>query len=208
MRARPVTPTVLVGEIAARIDAATARWVRVAVDGAPSTTPRELAEGLVRALRPAGRFALHVPAEGFLRAASLRYEQGRTNPDAFYADWLDLRALGREVLRPLAPGGGGRVLPSFWDPQRDRATRAEYVEVPPGGVVIVSGALLLGAGLDFDLSVHLAQSPAALARRVDPAAAWTLPAYERYADEVMPELIADVLVRADDPAHPAVVEEQ
>jgi hypothetical protein len=73
-------------------------------------------------------------------------------------------------------------------------------------VVIVSGALLLGAGLDVDLAVHLAQSPAALARRAAPAQAWTLPAYERYADEVMPELIADVVIRMDDPNHPALVE--
>jgi hypothetical protein len=78
--------------------------------------------------------------------------------------------------------------------------------VPPGGVVVVSGALLLGAGLDVDLAVHLAQSPAALARRADPSLAWTLPAYERYAQEVMPELIADVVVRVDDPNHPALVE--
>ena len=70
----------------------------------------------------------------------------------------------------------------------------------------MSGALLLGAGLDFDLAVHLAQSAAALARRVEPDRGWTLPAYERYRDEVMPELIADVVVRVDDPRHPALVE--
>ena len=205
MRARPVTPAVLVDELAARIDSLPA--ARVAVDGAPSTAPQLLAEALIEPLRRSGRFALHVPSNGFLRAASLRFERGRTSADAFYEDWLDLRALDREVLAPLT-ADGGRVLPSLWDPVRDRATRAPYVRVPPGGVVIVSGPLLLGAGLDFDLSVHLTQSPAALARRVDPAAEWTLPAYERYDDEVMPSLIADVLVRADDPAHPAIVDER
>jgi len=205
VRARPVTPAVLVDELAARIDSLPA--ARVAVDGAPSTAPQLLAEALIEPLRRSGRFALHVPSNGFLRAASLRFERGRTSADAFYEDWLDLRALDREVLAPLT-ADGGRVLPSLWDPVRDRATRAPYVRVPPGGVVIVSGPLLLGAGLDFDLSVHLTQSPAALARRVDPAAEWTLPAYERYDDEVMPSLIADVLVRADDPAHPAIVDER
>jgi len=34
---------------------------------------------------------------------------------------------------------------------------------------------------------------------------WTLPAYERYAEEVMPEYLADVVVRLDDPRHPALV---
>jgi hypothetical protein len=205
VRVRPVALPALVGELTDRIDGAQGPWARVAVDGAPSAAPDQLAGALVEALRVHGKAALHIPADGFLRAASLRFERGRTNPDAYYEDWLDLRALTREVLVPLAPGGSGRVLPSLWDAEADRATRASYVDLPPGGVVVVSGALLLGAGLDFDLAVHLAQSPAALARRVDPALAWTLPAYDRYADEVMPELIADVVVRVDDPNHPAVV---
>jgi hypothetical protein len=206
MRVRPVTLPALVGELIDRIDKLAGPWLRVAVDGAPSAGPDRLAGALAEALPVHGRAALHIPAGGFLRAASLRLERGRTNPDAYYEDWLDLRALTREVLAPLGPGGTGRVLPSLWDAAADRATRAGYVDVPPGGVVLVSGALLLGAGLDFDLAVHLAQSPAALARRADPALGWTLPAYDRYAEEVMPELIADVVVRVDDPNRPAVVE--
>jgi hypothetical protein len=47
-------------------------------------------------------------------------------------------------------------------------------------------------------------TPAALRRRTDPADRWTLPAYDRYADEVSPAGWADVVVRADDPDHPAV----
>jgi hypothetical protein len=211
VRVRPVALPALVDELTDRIDAHAETWVgrswlRVAVDGAPSASPELLADALVEPLRVRGRSALHIPAGGFLKAASLRLERGRTNPDAYYEDWLDLRALTREVLAPLAPGGTGRVLPSLWDEATDRATRAAYVDVPPGGVVIVSGGLLLGAGLDFDLAVHLAQSPAARARRVDPERAWTLPAFERYAEEVMPDLIADVVVRVDDPNHPALVE--
>lgn len=206
MRARPVAPAALVEELASAVDRAGAGWVRVGIDGAPSTGPETLAEDLIEPLRVRGRFAVHVPSNGFLKAASLRLERGRTNPDAYYEDWLDLRGLSREVLAPTAPGGSGRVLPSLWDPRTDRATRAVYLDVPAGGVVVVSGALLLGAGLDFDLTVHLAQSPATLARRADPALAWTLPAFTRYAEEVMPELLADVVIRVDDPRHPAVVD--
>ena len=206
MRVRPIAADVLVTELADRIDGVGPRRVRVAVDGAPSAGPDRLAEALVDPLRGRGRFALHVPSRGFWKAASLRLERGRRNPDAFYEDWLDLGALTREVLAPLAPGGSGTVLPSRWDPDTDRATRASYVDIPANGVVLVSGPMLLGAGLQFDVVVHLEQSPAALARRGDPAAAWTLPAYERYRDEVMPELLADVVVRVDDPRRPAVVD--
>jgi hypothetical protein len=102
-------------------------------------------------------------------------------------------------------GGTGRVLPSLWDPVTDRATRAPYLQLPAGAVVVVSGTMLLGAGLDFDVTVHLTQSPAALARRTEPEMRWTLPAFARYDEEVMPQDLADVVVRADDPRHPALV---
>jgi hypothetical protein len=154
-----------------------------------------------------GRSAIAVSAGDFLRPASLRLEYGRTDPNAFYEDWLDTRGLAREVLDPLGPGGTGRVLPALWDAAADRATRSAYQTLPAGGVVLVSGALLLGRGLAFDLSVHLSQSPAALARRTDPDLRWTLPAYERYATEVDPVRIADVVVRLDDPNHPALMDE-
>jgi len=72
--------------------------------------------------------------------------------------------------------------------------------------VIVSGPLLLGRGLPFELTVHLDLSPGALARRTPPELAWTLPAYDRYREEVDPTAFADVVVRVDDPRHPAVVE--
>jgi hypothetical protein len=206
VRARPVSLDRLVEELAARIVEAPAQaWLRVGIDGAPSTRPGELADALVAPLRVGGRPAVRVDTGDFLRPASLRFEQGRTNPDAYYEGWYDLAALSREVLGPLAPGGTGRILTTFWNPATDRSTRAPYLTVPPGGVLLLSGSLLLGAGLDLDLTVHCAQSPAALARRTPEPERWTLPAYARYAEEVMPEYLADVVVRLDDPRHPAIV---
>nr|WP_269813953.1 hypothetical protein [Jiangella endophytica] len=38
-----------------------------------------------------------------------------------------------------------------------------------------------------------------------PAEAWTLEACERYAAETGPEAVADLVVRADDPRHPALL---
>lgn len=207
MRVRPVTPEGLAGELVERIAAAASGdgWFRVAVDGAPATGPDRLAEALVDPLRARGHAALHVRTADFLRPASVRLEFGRTDPDAYYDGWFDAAGLRREVLDPLGPGGTGRVLPTLWDAVTDRATRAGYVTLPPGGVLLVSGDLLLGAGLPFELAVHLLMSPAALARRTPPELAWTLPAYGRYADEVAPQTFADVVVTVNDPRHPAVV---
>ena len=204
MRYRPISPASLAEELTDRIDALTdRRRIAVAVDGAAGATETtELADALVDPLRLRGHATLRVSAHDFLRPASLRFEHGRTNPDARYIDWLDLGALRREVLDPLAEDGSGEVLPALWDAERDRATRAARVPLPPGGVVLIDGELLLGAGLAFDLAVHLWLSPAALRRRVPEA--WALPAYERYEAEVGPGTLADVVVRVDDPRHPAL----
>jgi hypothetical protein len=207
VKVRPITPAALVEELADRIAGRLPdRRLRVAVDGAPAAGPDALAAALVDPLRVRGRAALRIRSADFLRPGSVRLELGRRDPDSYYLRWLDESGLRREVLDRLGPGGTGRVLPSLWNPVTDRATRAGHLTVPPGGVVLVSGALLLGAGLPFDLAVHLALSPAALARRTTPAEQWTLPAFARYEAEVAPARVADVVVRVDDPARPAVVD--
>ncbi|WP_043640087.1 uridine kinase [Nonomuraea candida] len=206
MRARPISREALVGELAELICARPPeRWVRVAVDGAPAARPGVLADALVAPLRLRGRPVLRVAAGDFLRPASLRLEYGRTDPDAFHDDWLDVKALRREVLDPLEPGGSGRVLPALWDSTIDRAYRTPYEELPPGGVAVVDGTLLLGRGLAFDVSVHLWLSPGALERGTPEDLRWTLPAYRRYEHETRPQERADVVVRADHPERPAVL---
>ena len=146
-----------------------------------------------------------MPAAGFYRPASLRLEHGRTDPDARYTDWLDAGALTREVLGPVGPGGSGDYLPVLWDVARDRAARARPRPAPPGGVVLVPGALLQGIGLPFDVVVHLRMSPAARRRLTPPEQAWELPAFDRYDDEVDPAGLADAVVLADHPDRPALV---
>ncbi|GAA1512460.1 uridine kinase [Streptomyces synnematoformans] len=178
-------------------------WVRVAVDGAPAAEPGALAARVGDALRVRGRASLVLDAGGFLRPASLRYEFGREDPDAYHDTWLDTGALWREVFGPLEPGGDGRVLPDLWDPVTDRATRSPYTRLPPGGVLLLYGPLLLGRWFPFDLTVHLRLSAAALARRTPEEDRWTLPAYARYEEETGPAEAADVLVRLDDPRRPA-----
>jgi len=204
---RPVAVDRLADEIADVVDeAATAcsNVLRVAVDGHPATSPGAFADALVDSLRLRGRPVLRVSAEWFLRPASLRFERGRTDPDAFYDDRLDEAALRRELLDPLGPGGSRLFLPTLWDPETDRATRAQYESAPAGSVLILDGTLMLGRGLPFDLTVHLRLSAGARERRVSPAERWALPAYGRYEREADPERTADVLIRLDDPRHPAL----
>ncbi|MDT5041190.1 MAG: hypothetical protein QOE51_2175 [Actinoplanes sp.] len=205
MRVRPVSFDVLVEELADQIAGSGAEHVRVAVDGAPAAAPERLADALVDPLRVRGRPAVRILTADFLRPASLRLEFGRENPEAFYAGWLDEAGLTREVLAPAGPGGTGRILRRLWNADTDRSAREPYTELKPGAIVLVSGSLLLGAGLSFDVTVHLQMSIAALRRRSDPRDLWSLPAYVRYEEEVGPATFADMVVRVDDPRHPAMV---
>ena len=204
---RPVAAERLADELAGILDRAADRCrhvLRVAVDGHPATRPEALADALVAPLRLRGRPVLRVGSGWFLRPASVRLEHGRTDPDAFYDDRLDLAALRREVLDPLGPAGSGRYLPTLWDPVTDRATRAGYESAPARAVLVLDGTLLLGAGLPFDLVVHLRLSAAARERRAAADERWALPAYERYDAEVDPAALAEIVVRVDDPRRPAL----
>lgn len=205
MRVRPISWESLVGAVTGDLLGRDGR-VRVAVDAAAALGPGRFAASVVAALRAAGRFALHVDGGDFLLPASQRFEFGRTSAESFYEGWRDERGLRREVLDPAAPDGSGRVLPALWRTDIDRSARADYVAVPADGVTVVSGQFLLGAGLAFELAVHLECSAAALARRTPPEERWTLPAYQRYADEVGPAAFADLVVRVEDQRRPAVVE--
>lgn len=201
---RPETPHGVAALVARHI-AGLRSPARVAIDG-PPWAGLPLADLVADALVAESRPPLIVRVCDFLRPASLRLERGRDDPDAYYEDWVDLGALRREVLEPAGPGGSRQVLPTLWDAERDRATRAAYVPVPEHGVVVVDGWFLLDGSLPFELTVHVALSAAARRRRVPEAgAARELPAWQRYDDEVRPADVADILVRADDPRRPAVV---
>ncbi|MBW0090343.1 uridine kinase [Pseudonocardia sp. KRD-184] len=201
MQVTPLTPERLADEVVGLVAARPGR-VRLAVDGPPPTRPEALAARVADDLRTLGRRAVVVAAADFLRPASVRLEHGREDPDELLDGWLDAAGLRREVLDPAV--STGRVLPRLWDAAADRAFRDGYAQLPPDGVVVVAGALLLGRGLPFDLAVHLRMSDAALARRTADDERWTLPAHSRYAAERDPAGHADLVVLADHPDRPAV----
>ncbi len=181
-----------------------ARPLRVALDAPGWVDTAPLVGALRTGLPAAGHPTGVVWAGDFYRDASLRYEYGRTDVESFYAGWLDTGALQREVLRPLAAAGHARYLPALRDPATNRSARAEPVQLPPSGVLLVCGELLLGAGLDFDTAIHLALSRAARKRQVPDELRWTLPAFDRYDLDADPVGLADVVIRYDDPGHPAL----
>jgi hypothetical protein len=199
-RVQPVSPDAVADAVVARL--LNRRGVlRVAVDGPHWAGSHDLAAALLAPIRVAGRSAGLVHAECFWRDASLRFENGRQDVDAF-REWMDAAALKREVLdRALEQSS---YLPSLRDPITNRATREAPVPLPGEGVVVVAGPFLLGRGLPFDASVHLSLTSGARRRGVPVDERWTLPAYDAYEAEVRPSEVAEIVVRYDDPRHPAL----
>ena len=136
-----------------------------------------------------------------MRPRSIRLEHGE-DPHAPWGRWYDDPGLRRELLDPLGPGGSLHATCSLWDVDPDRATREPRRPAPPGAVAVVDGPFLLRWELadGFDLVVHLQTSAAAIGRR-----GGTGPSWARYLGEVDPAARAGLVVRHDDPRHPALV---
>lgn len=170
---------------------------RVLLDGVGAG---QLADLLVAPLHAAGRHPVRVSGADFQRPAGERLEHGRQDALDFRERWTDVPALRREVL---AAAGQGSYLPALWDAVRERSARARRQPLPERAVLLVDGLFLLDHDLPAELVVHVALSPAALRRRGVPS--WQLSAFTAYDEQSRPGQRCDVLVRAEDPARPAVL---
>jgi hypothetical protein len=169
---------------------------------------RYVADAVAAAVEEAGRPVARVSAEDFLRPRSVRLEHGPDDVDAGYERWYDWSALRREVLDPLGPDGAGTWLPTLWEPELDRATRAPRRAAAPGTVAVVDGPFLLRweTADAVDLSVHLVVSPAARARRLPaPDLPRVSGAWDRYVTETDPASRADVVLLLERPTAPALL---
>lgn len=208
MVVEPVTPKGLAGLVArgaaelSHRAGPDGRGVAVGVDGVVTNDTAALADAVAAVLAGLGMPVLRASRESFLRPRSLRLELG-DDPQAPYERWYDDAGLRRELLDPLA-AGRRRVTTSLWDAGRDRATREPRRDVPPGCVAVVNGPFLLRSGLAdaFAHVTHLQTSPAAATRR---GAGALVASWGSYLDQTDPPAHASLVVRHDDPRHPAVV---
>lgn len=210
---RPLSPQTLAELAVARVAPllAPARdagvVVRLGVDGAVAEETDAVASAVAAAALDAGTGVLRVRAVDFLHRRSVRLEWGAHDVDAAYERWVDWAGLQREVLDPLADPADLTWLPRLRDAGSDRTAREPARRAAPGALLVLDGPYLLrwelGGGLDA--SLHLSTSPAALARRF-PADGDPRPgAWARYLAECDPASRADLVVRHDHPARPALL---
>src|SRR6478736_4886777 len=93
MRYRPLTPALLVRELAVHVDRRPETRPRVGFDGFAEAGVADLADAVAEQLREFGRPVIRASTRWWWRAASLRLELGRTDSDMLLYGWVDGPAL-------------------------------------------------------------------------------------------------------------------
>ncbi|WP_380169213.1 hypothetical protein [Jannaschia sp. R86511] len=181
--------------------------VRLAVDGAVEAETAAVADAVAAAALATGTGVVRVRAADFLHRRSVRLEWGPHDVDAAFERWVDWASLQREVLDPLADPTAMTWLPRLRDAATDRSAREPLLPAAPGALLVVDGPYLLRWELSgsVDAVVHLLTSPAALSRRFPDPGDPRPGAWARYVDECDPAARADLVVRHDHPARPALL---
>lgn len=181
--------------------------VRLGVDGAVDAETDAVAAAVAEAAINRGVGVLRVRAADFLHRRSVRLEWGGQDVDAAFDRWVDWASLKREVLDPLADPAAMTWLARLRDPGTDRSARESVRRAAPGALLVVDGPYLLRweLGGALDVAVHLVTSPAALARRFPEEGDPRPGAWARYRDECDPAARADLVLRHDHPARPALL---
>ncbi|MGC0363870.1 hypothetical protein ABH922_001854 [Rhodococcus sp. 27YEA15] len=195
----PSTPRALAEQIVELCEC-TPSVALVAVDGADCAQPHTLAAVVATAALDRQRPSAVVSVHDYIRPASLRLEFGHDDALSYRTLWFDYSALDREVI--TAARSRGTWLPRLWDERTDRSARAERRTVHERQVIVVAGPMLLGRGLDFDVTVRLDMSEAALRRRTAGSDQWTVDALLEHRRSVSEQV--DVEVKYDHPDRPAV----
>lgn len=204
VRYRPLTPDLLVRELADRVASLPEPRPRVGLDGFAQTGATDLGDAVAARLRELGRPVIRVSTRWWWRAASLRLEWGRTDVDMLLHGWVDNGALRRELLDPVAVGDSQGYLTRLRDPATDRAIRDTRRPVEDAAVLLVDGPFLLTDLDGLDAVIHLQLSPGALARALPDELQWWVAGYRRYLTEERPTDRADAVIAYDHPSAPAI----
>ena len=195
--------------------------LRVAIDGPLASGKTSLAEELAAAAAceaPVIRAGL----DGFHRPRAERYARGRASALGYYEDARDYRAIRRELLDPLGPGGSCRYRTTVFDLAADMPLDAPPAVAARDAVLIVEGTFLQRQEFDgaWDVVVFLDVDPdTSLARGMardavalggsEPALALYsqryMPARKLYVESREPCARADIVIDHHDFSRPVMV---
>ncbi len=220
--AQPPTPerAAMLAELADQVLAADADHpLKIAVDGGTGAGKSTLADELADEFRRRSRWAVRACTDFFKIPPDRRTDNG-------VGSRYDRPALRRELLDPLGPFGDRLVRTGSWDGWTRRSLLDRpRLSVPPGGIAVVDGVLILTDPeleelWDFRIWVHTSidtrrermvvrdalwsddPSPESLRKRFDDR---YRPDEEAYRIGSQVEQLADAFVDNEDPARPRLL---
>ena len=130
---------------------------RVAVDGADSAGKTVFADELKPLVEGHGREAIRASVDGFHNPRAARYQRGRLDPEGYYIDSFNYRALLDNLLTPLGPGGSLEYRDAVFDYRKDQPIRDPAKRASPDAVLLFDGVFLLRPELVniWDLRIYL-----------------------------------------------------
>lgn len=213
---------VVLDELASLIaGTASARPIRVAIDGRTASGKTTLADELAGALGKAGREVIRTSIDGFHRPKVERYARGRHSAEGYYYDARDLTAINALLLSPLGPGGDLRFRTASFDLDNDRPIEQEPQIASADAILIVDGTFLQRSELrdGWDLAIFVETSEQVAEQRGIDRDAECLggadatrqlyavryrPAFDIYESMCAPASAADAIFNNDDFARPVL----
>ena len=132
--------------------------VRVGIDGVDASGKTMLADELVESLQARGRTVIRVSIDDFHNPRKIRYRQGRSDPQGYYDDSFNYRAIITHVLEPLGPEGTLTYRPVLFDFITDSEVHTPLQRTVPNAVLVFEGVFLHRPELrdhwDFSVFVH------------------------------------------------------
>jgi len=195
------------------------RAVKVGIDGVDGAGKTKFADELASVLQKSNRPIIRASVDGFHNPQAVRYAQGRTSPEGYFADSYDYAALRAALLDPLSPGGSGRYRVAVFDHRSDSPVAEPEHRGLPASILVFDGIFLHRPELrdcwDFSvfLDVAFAISVSRCAERdgtsPDPAAAANhryVEGQRLYLQSCAPSLHATVTIDNNDLAMPFFVQ--
>jgi uridine kinase len=95
--------------------------------------------------------------DGFHNPRAARYQRGRLDPEGYYIDSFNYRALLDNLLTPLGPGGSLEYRDAVFDYRKDQPIRDPAKRASPDAVLLFDGVFLLRPELVniWDLRIYL-----------------------------------------------------
>ena len=189
---------------------------RVAVDGIDAAGKTVFADELKPLLEKRGRAVIRGGVDGFHNPRRLRYIRGRLDPEGYYLDSFNYRALLDNLLLPLGPGGSLEYRLAVFDYTKDEWVDPEPSTAAPDSVFLFDGVFLMRPELVdlWDLRIYLDVSYEESLRRALKRDAGSsseveelylkryIPGQKLYQIHSAPKRRADIVIDNNDPGNP------